>query len=34
MDRGKVLGHPPTNRCVTFTATYTDRFSSGVVVEH
>jgi predicted ester cyclase len=34
MDRGKVLGYPPTNRCVAFTAIYTDHFSSGIVVEH
>jgi predicted ester cyclase len=34
MDRGGVLWHRLTNRRVAFTATYTDHFSSGKLVEH
>jgi predicted ester cyclase len=34
MDRGGVLWYPPTNRRAAFTATYTDHFSSGMLVEH
>jgi hypothetical protein len=34
MDRGKVVWYPPTNRRFGFTATYTDHFSSGILVEH
>jgi predicted ester cyclase len=33
-DRGGLLWYPPTGRRVTFAATYTDRFSGGVLVEH
>lgn len=33
-DRGGVLWYPPTNRSVTFIATYVDRFSNGRLVEH
>ena len=33
-DRGGVLWYPPTNRHAAFTATYTDHFSSGMLVEH
>ncbi len=34
MDRGGVLWYPPTNKRAAFTATYTDHFSSGMLVEH
>ena len=34
MDRGGVLWYPPTNKRAAFAATYTDRFSSGMLVEH
>jgi hypothetical protein len=34
MDRGEVLGYPPTSRRVASTATYADHFSSGLLVEH
>lgn len=33
-DRGGVLWYPPTGKHATFTATYTDRFSDGRLVEH
>jgi len=33
-DQGGVLWYPPTGKRATFTATYTDRFSGGVLVEH
>lgn len=33
-DRGGVLYYPPTERYATFSATYTDRFSEGKLVEH
>jgi predicted ester cyclase len=33
-DRGGVLWYPPTGNRATFAATYTDRFSGGVLVEH
>jgi predicted ester cyclase len=33
-DRGGVLWYPPTGKRATFAATYTDRFSGGVLVEH
>ena len=33
-DRGGVLWYPPTNRSVSFSATYADRFSEGKLVEH
>jgi hypothetical protein len=34
IDRGEVLGYPPTSRRVASTATYADHFSSGLLVEH
>jgi len=34
VDRGGVLWYPPTGRSAAFTATYTDRFSGGKLVEH
>lgn len=34
MDRGGVLWYPPTNKRAAFAATYTDRFSDGMLVEH
>ena len=34
MDRGGVLWYPPTNKRAAFAATYTDRFSGGLLVEH
>ena len=33
-DRGGVLWYPPTGKHAAFTATYTDRFSDGRLVEH
>jgi predicted ester cyclase len=33
-DRGGVLWYPPTGRRAAFAATYTDRFSGGMLVEH
>jgi len=33
-DRGGLLWYPPTNRRADFTATYTNRFSSGRLIEH
>ena len=33
-DRGGLLWYPPTDRRVDFTATYTNRFSNGKLVEH
>jgi predicted ester cyclase len=33
-DRGGVLWYPPTGKRAAFAATYTDRFSGGVLVEH
>jgi predicted ester cyclase len=33
-DGGGVLWYPPTGREATFTATFTDRFSAGKLVEH
>ena len=33
-DRGGLLWYPPTNKHADFTATYTDHFSSGKLVEH
>ena len=33
-DRGGVLWYPPTNRRATFSASYTDRFANGKLVEH
>jgi predicted ester cyclase len=33
-DRGGVLWYPPTNRRATFTGTFEDRFSGGMLVEH
>lgn len=33
-DRGGVLWYPPTNRHATFSATFTDRFEGGKLVEH
>lgn len=34
VDRGGVLWYPPTEKRVAFAATYTDRFSGGMLVEH
>jgi predicted ester cyclase len=34
MDRGGVLWYPPTEKRAAFAATYTDRFSGGMLVEH
>ena len=34
VDRGGVLWYPPTEKRVAFSATYTDRFSGGMLVEH
>ena len=33
-DRGGLLWYPPTDKHAEFTATYTDRFSKGKLVEH
>ena len=33
-DRGGVLWYPPTNKHATFSATFTDRFKGGKLVEH
>ncbi len=34
MDRGGVLWYPPTEKRAAFAATYTDRFSGGMLIEH
>ena len=34
VDRGGVLWYPPTGKRAAFAATYTDRFSGGMLVEH
>jgi hypothetical protein len=34
MDRGGVFWYSPANRRVAFTATYTEHFSRGMLVEH
>ena len=34
VDRGGVLWYPPTEKHAAFAATYTDRFSGGMLVEH
>ena len=34
VDRGGVLWYPPTDKRAVFAATYTDRFSGGMLIEH
>lgn len=33
-DEGGVTWYPPTGRCVSFSAVFTDRFRGGQLVEH